>query len=446
MLSEIFKAYDVRGIYKKDLTEDTAYKIGKAFVDFLNCKKLIVGYDMRLSSESLVKSFIEGANKQGSDVINIGLVSTDAVYFASGSLNLPALMFTASHNPPEWNGIKFCREDAVPINHDTGLKDIQLLVKKNKFRKIEKKGKAVEKDIIKGYVKHVHSFIKTSSIKRLKIAVDAGNGMAGKMIPLVFEGLDAKIIPLYFNLDGRFPNHLADPSKFENLKQLQKKVKKEKCDLGMAFDGDADRIFFIDENAKVIDSSLLSCLIIKRILEKNPNEKVIYNLVCSHIVPEIVMKNNGIPIRERVGHSFIKQTMKDTGAIFACEHSAHYYYRHNFRADSGIITALIVAEILSQSKKKLSELLQEFKKYFKIEETNSKVKDKDKKLKEIQSVYKKKRGNKFNKLDGITFEFRDWWFNVRPSNTEPLLRLNLESNSKKLMEEKKKELLKIIRS
>ena len=446
MLSEIFKAYDVRGIYKKNLTEDTAYKIGRAFVDFLNCKQLIVGYDMRLSSESLVKAFIEGANKQGSDVINIGLVSTDAVYFASGSLNLPAIMFTASHNPPEWNGIKFCRENAVPINHDTGLKDIELLVKKNKFRKIEKKGKAVEKDIIKGYIRHVHSFIKTRAIKKLKIAVDAGNGMAGKMIPLVFKGLNAKIIPLYFNLDGSFPNHLADPSKFENLKQLQKKVKKEKCDLGMAFDGDADRIFFIDENGKVIDSSLLSCLIIKRILEHHPNEKVIYNLVCSHIVPEVVMKNNGIPIRERVGHSFIKQTMKDTGAIFACEHSAHYYYRHNFRADSGIITALIVAEILSKNKQKLSKLLEEFRKYFKIEETNSKVKDKDKKLKEIQAVYKKKRGNKFNKLDGITFEFRDWWFNVRPSNTEPLLRLNLEANSKKLMEEKKKELLKVIRS
>jgi len=446
MLSEIFKAYDVRGIYKKDLTEDTAYKIGRAFVDFLSCKKLIVGYDMRLSSESLVKSFIEGANEQGSDVINIGLVSTDAVYFASGSLNLPALMFTASHNPPEWNGIKFCRESAVPINHDTGLKDIQLLVKKNKFRKIEKKGKVVEKDIIKGYIKHVHSFVNLKAIKKLKIAVDAGNGMAGKMIPLVFKGLNAKLIPLYFDLDGRFPNHLADPSKFENLKQLQKKVKKEKCDLGMAFDGDADRIFFIDEHAKVIDSSLMSCLITKRILEQHPNEKVIYSLVCSHIVPEVVMKHNGTPIRERVGHSFIKQTMKDTGAIFACEHSAHYYYRHNFRADSGIITALLVAEILSKNKQKLSELLEEFKKYFKIEETNSKVKDKDKKLKEIEAIYKKKRRSKFNKLDGITFEFKDWWFNVRPSNTEPLLRLNLEANSKKLMEEKKKELLKIIRS
>ena len=442
---EIFKAYDVRGIYKKDLTEDTAYKIGMAFVDFLDCKKLIVGYDMRLSSESLVKSFIEGANEQGADVVNIGLVSTDVVYFASGSLSLPAVMFTASHNPPEWNGVKFCRENATPINYNTGLKDIQLLIKKNRFRKIENKGKVIEKDIIKGYVKHIHSFIDAKAIKKLKIAADAGNGMAGKMIPLVFKSLNVKIIPLYFDLDGRFPNHLADPSKFENLKDLQKKVKKEKCDFGMAFDGDADRIFLIDELGQVVDSSLLSCLIIKRILKDNPNEKVIYNLVCSHIVPEIVMKNNGIPIKERVGHSFIKQTMKDTGAVFACEHSAHYYYRHNFRADSGIITALLVAEIVSQSRKKLSELLEEFRKYHKIEETNSKVKDKDKKLKEIEAIYKKKRHSRFNKLDGITFEFKDWWFNVRPSNTEPLLRLNLEADSKKLMEEKKKELLRIMR-
>jgi len=441
---EIFKAYDVRGIYGKDLTGKIAHNIGRAFVDFLNCKNVIVGYDMRVSSEKLVNEFINGVNEQGADVINIGLVSTDVVYFVSGKLNLPAVMFTASHNPPKWNGVKFCRESAIPINHDTGLKDIQLIIKKNKYRKVGQKGKVIEKDVLNDYVKHVHSFVDIKAIKKLKVAVDAGNGMAGKMIPLVFEGLNVKIVPLYFKLDGNFPNHLADPSKFENLKSLQKKVKKEKCDFGMAFDGDADRIFFVDENSQVIDSSLLSCLIIKRILNKHPNESVIYNLVCSHIVPEVIIKNKGVPIKERVGHSYIKQTMKDTGAIFACEHSAHYYHRHNFRADSGMITALLVAEIVSKSRKKLSKLLDEFRKYYKIEETNSKVNDKKKKLKEIEKIYKKKRGSKFNKLDGITFEFREWWFNVRPSNTEPFLRLNLEANSKKLMEEKKKELLKVI--
>ncbi|MBL7054998.1 phosphomannomutase/phosphoglucomutase [Candidatus Woesearchaeota archaeon] len=444
-MSEIFKAYDVRGIYGKDLTEKTVYEIGRALVDFLNCKKIIIGYDMRVSSEKLVRAFIEGANDQGSDVINIGLVSTDTVYFASGKLNLPAVMFTASHNPPEWNGIKFCRAGAVPINYDTGLKNIRMIIKKNKFKKISKKGKITQKDILKEYVKHVHSFVDIKKIKNLKIAVDAGNGMAGKIIPLAFKGLNIKISPLYFRLDGTFPNHLADPSKSENLKDLQKKVKKEKCDFGMAFDGDADRIFFVDEQGEIINSSLTSCLIIKRVLEQNPNENIIYNLVCSRIVPETIIKNNGLAVKDRVGHSYIKQTMRNVNAIFACEHSAHYYYKHNYSADSGIITALIMAEILSKSREKLSELLEEFKKYHKIEETNTKVEDKAKKLKEIEKIYKKKRGSKFNKLDGITFEFKEWWFNVRPSNTESLLRLNLEADSKKLMEEKKKELLKLIR-
>jgi phosphomannomutase len=441
---EIFKAYDIRGIYGKDLNDDVAYKIGKAFVDFLQCSKLIVGYDMRLSSEKLVSAFVKGANEQGADVVNVGLVSTDAVYFASGKLNLPAVMFTASHNPSKWNGIKFCREGAAPINHDTGLKEIEAVIKKNKYNKADKKGKLIEHDILKDYIKHVRSFVDARNLKKLKIVVDAGNGMAGKIVPLVFEGLDVKIVPLYFKLDGRFPNHLADPSKPENLRDLQKRVKKEKADFGMAFDGDADRIFFVDEEGVAIDSSLVSCLIIKSILGRHPNERIIYNLVCSHIVPEVIIKNKGIPIKDRVGHSYIKQTMKDTGAIFACEHSAHYYYRDNFRADSGIITALIVAEIVARGRKKLSRLLDEFRKYYKIEEISLKVSDKNKKLREIEKIYKSKRHVRFNKLDGITFEFKDWWFNVRPSNTEPLLRLNLEASSKKLMEEKKKELVGII--
>ncbi len=298
---------------------------------------------------------------------------------------------------------------------------------------------------MKDYVKHVLSFVDEDKIKNLKIAVDAGNGMAGKIIPLVYDKLPIKIIPLYFKLDGTFPNHLADPSRYENLKELQEVVKKERCDFGMAFDGDADRIFFIDENGKVINSSLISALIIKNILNKHKNEKIIYNLVCSRIVPETIKKYGGKAIMERVGHSFIKDTMRKSKAMFACEHSAHYYFRHNFNADSGLIASLVVAEIVSKERKSLSSLLKEFEVYHKIEETNFKVEDKIKKMQQIKNHYKEKNPKEIMTMDGLSIYFEDYWFNVRPSNTEPLLRLNLEANSKELMEEKMREVIGIIK-
>jgi len=447
MLNQIFKAYDVRGIYGGSFTEDTAYRIGKAFVSFLNCKVVVVGHDMRTSSPQLSKAFMKGVNESGADVIDIGMVSTDGLYFASGFLRKPAVMFTASHNPKEYNGMKFCKENAVPINLDTGLSKIKKIIEKNDYLKInEREGKIIEKDILTEFAIHVKKFIDVSKLRKLKIAVDAGNGMAGKIIPLVYDGLPVEIVPLYFELDGTFPNHPADPSKYENLKELQKTVKEKKCDFGMAFDGDADRIFFVDENGTVCNSSLISSLIIKNMLTKYPKEKVIHNLVCSKIVLDTIKKFNGTPVIERVGHSYIKDTMRKEHALFACEHSAHYYYKQNFNADSGIITSLIIAEIVSNEKKPLSSLLNEFKKYFTIEETNTIVKDKDSKLKEIEEIYKKQNPNRISKMDGVTIEFDDWWFNVRPSNTEPLLRLNLEANSKKLMEEKKKELVEVIKN
>ena len=449
MLSEIFKAYDVRGIYGQTLTEDAAYKIGRAFVYFLKAKDVVVGTDMRLSSPKLSRAFMKGAADQGANAILIGEVCTDAVYFASGFLNKPAVMFTASHNPPQYNGIKFCRENAIPINEDTGLKKIKSIIENNDYAKIKikKHGKITKKDILKNYVSHVKKFIDVKKLRKLKIAADAGNGMAGKIIPLAYKNLPIKIVPLYFKLDGRFPNHPADPSKYENLAELQKEVRGKNCDFGIAFDGDADRIFFVDENGSVINSSLISSLIIKNILTKNKhnNQKIIYNLVCSRIVSETVRKYGGIPIMERVGHSFIKDTMRKTKAVFACEHSAHYYYIDNYRADSGIITSLIVAEIVSRENKPLSELLEEFRKYHTIEETNVEVKDKKLKLNQIEEIYKKQNPKKILKLDGITVEFEDWWFNIRPSNTEPLLRLNLEADSEELMKEKREELLKLMK-
>jgi len=448
MLSEIFKAYDVRGIYNKNLTDDIAYKIGKAFVSFLKCKDVIVGYDMRTSSPKLSKAFMRGVNESGANAVDIGMVSTDGLYFACGFLNKPGVMFTASHNPPNYNGLKFCREKAVPINENTGLQKIRTIIEKNKYRKLIKinKGKIIKKNILNNYVKHVLSFIHKNKIKKLKIAVDAGNGMAGKIVPLIYKNLPITIIPLYFKLDGTFPNHLADPSKYENLRKLQKTVKKEKCDFGMAFDGDADRVFFIDENGNIVNSSLISSLIIKSILNKHKNEKIIYNLVSSRIVPETIEKYGGKAHIERVGHSFIKDTMRKINAVFACEHSAHYYFRKNFNADSGLIASLIVCEIISMENKPLSRLLEEFKVYDKIEETNFKVKDKQLKLKEIKKYYKKMNHSKIIEMDGISIEFEDYWFNVRPSNTEPLLRLNLEAKSKKIMEEKMKEVVKIIKN
>ncbi|MBI2653212.1 phosphomannomutase/phosphoglucomutase [Candidatus Woesearchaeota archaeon] len=448
MLSEIFKAYDVRGIYGQNLTEETAYKIGRAFVCFLKCKDVIVGTDMRESSPKLSKAFMKGVAEQRANAVFIGEVCTDAVYFASGFLNKPAVMFTASHNPPQWNGIKFCRENAIPINEDTGLKRIKSIIENNEYSKktAKKQGKIIKRDVLKNYVAHVRKFIDIKKLGKLKIAVDAGNGMAGKMIPLVYKNLPIKIIPIYFKLDGTFPNHPADPSKYENLVELQKIVREQNCDFGIAFDGDADRIFFVDENGHVINSSLISALIIKNILAISNKQKIIYNAVCSHIVPETIKKYGGTPIIERVGHSFIKETMRKTKAIFACEHSAHYYYKGNFRADSGIITSLIMSEIISKDNKPLSQLLEEFGVYHTIEETNVDVKDKSAKLREIENIYKKQDPKKISKLDGITIEFDAWWFNVRPSNTEPLLRLNLEADSEELMKEKKEELLNLMRS
>jgi len=482
MLSEIFKAYDVRGIYGQNLTEDIAYKIGRAFIYFLKsrespkaismmlenthkrfstCKEVVVGTDMRISSPKLSKAFMKGVTEQGANAIFIGQVCTDAVYFASGFLNKPAVMFTASHNPPQYNGIKFCKADAIPINEDTGLRTIKSIMENKQYENIsrmrvsslrtrsqltKKHGKIIKKDVLKDYVNHVKKFINIKKLKKLKIAVDAGNGMAGKIIPLVYKNLPVRVVPLYFKLDGNFPNHPADPMKHENLIELQKTVKERNCDFGIAFDGDGDRIFFVDENWQVINSSIISALIIKNILIKNKKQKIIYNLVCSHIVPETIKKYGGTPILERVGHSFIKDTMRKTKALFACEHSAHYYYRKNYRADSGIITSLIVAEIVSKENKKLSELLKEFKKYHTLEETSIEVKDKEAKLKEIEAIYKKQNPKKISRLDGITFEFNNWWFNARPSNTEPLLRLNLEANSEELMNEKKEELVRIIKA
>lgn len=445
MLSTIFKAYDIRGVYPEELDEKAAYLIGKAFVTFLKCKDVIVGRDMRLSSPALALSFIEGVRDMGADAIDIGEVCTDATYFASGFLDKPAVMFTASHNPPHYNGLKFSKTGAVPVNQDTGLQAMEKIIESGKFKAVsKKKGRIIEKDVLLRYVRHVHSFVDVKKLKKMTIAVDAGNGMAGKIIPLVYRKLPQKIVPLFFELDGRFPNHLADPSKTENLVWLQNAVRKNKCNFGMAFDGDADRIFFVDELGDTVHSSLITALISKVMLEKHPKGSIVYNLVVSHVVPETVEKNGGKAIMERVGHSFIKDTMRKKNAVFGGEHSAHYYFKDNYFADSGIIASIILCEYLSKDIRPLSKILDEFRTYAMQEETSVNVADKDKKIEQIKAFYSKQKPRKIMELDGLTVEFGDWWFNVRPSNTEPLLRLNMEATSEKLLTQKKKEILALL--
>ncbi|HZA19985.1 MAG TPA: phosphomannomutase/phosphoglucomutase [Actinomycetota bacterium] len=439
-LSRIFKAYDVRGIYPTELNEDISERIGASFARFVGTERVAVGRDMRTSSPALSQAFVKGATSQGAAVVDFGEVSTDALYFGSGILEVPAAMFTASHNPPRYNGLKLCREKAAPISSDSGLEDIR--------RGAEEIGTtsgsrpAEEMDILSRYADHCRTFVDRDRLRPLRVAVDAGNGMAGKTVPIVFEPLPFEVEPLYFELDGTFPNHLANPIEPENLEDLRRAVREKGCDVGLAFDGDADRVFLVDENADPISGSLTTALVAERLLRKNPGEAIIYNLICSWTVPEVIEENGGRPIRTRVGHSFIKGVMAKTGAIFGGEHSGHYYFRDNFRADSGMIAALLVLEAMSESDAPLSQMLKPYQRYVASGEINSEVDDQQGKIEELARAYS---DGKQDRTDGLTVEYEDWWFNCRPSNTEPLLRLNLEARTHELMEEKRDEVLRVIR-
>jgi len=458
----IFKAYDIRGVYPKELNEEIAYSIGKAFADFMNVseiakpisehaqkptvfdiKKILIGRDMRLSSDSLFRSLSQGIIEQGCDVINIGLCSTPMCYFACNFLKADAsIMITASHNPKEYNGFKFTRKQAIPISADTGIKEIEKLFEKNKFKKAIKKGEMTRKEIMNDYVKHVLKFIKNKNAK-LKVVIDCGNGIGGIETREVFKHLKCKITEMYFEPDGNFPHHEANPLKEENVKELRNKVIQEKADLGIAIDGDADRVFFISNTGEIIPSDFITCLIAKTYLKEKPGETILYDLRSSWITKETIKDNNGNPIMSKVGHSFIKEQLRKTNAIFGGELSGHFYFRDNFYSDSGIIAILKIIDLIATEKKKISELIEPLKKYFASGEINLEVKDKDAKIKELGKKYKK---GKISWLDGVRVEFEDWWFNVRPSNTEALLRLNLEAKSKKLMEEKRDEILNIIKN
>jgi len=436
----IFKAYDIRGIYPSELDKELAYKIGRAFVQFLDAEEVLVGRDGRLSSPKIFEALTEGITDQGANVIDIGLCSTPMFYF--GAAKAPAgIMVTASHNPKEYNGFKLCRENAVPISYDTGIDEIERLVK-TKFKEPEQKGEIIIKDMMDDFIKHNLSFVNTD--KRFKIVIDAGNGMGAYTFPKIIEKLPFEFIPLYCEMDFNFPNHEPNPLKHETLKDIQKKVVEEKADLGLALDGDGDRCNLIDEKGNIISNDLTTALIGKTLLKNNPKAKILYDLRSSKIVPEFIEKNNGHPIMSRVGHSYIKAKMRKEDAIFAGELSGHFYYKDSFFTESSFITLALTLNLLAKESKPLSKLAAPLKKYHQSGEINSKVDDKESKLKEIEKKYSD--AQKILHIDGISIYYNDWWFNVRPSNTEPLLRLNLEADTEDLMKEKTKEVLDLIRS
>ncbi len=429
-LDAIFKAYDVRGTYPDQLDESVARGVGNAFVGFTGAARVLVGRDVRPSGTSLTAAFVEGARAAGADVVDLGLASTDLVYFASGFLDSPAAVFTASHNPAQYNGIKMCGARAAPIGEETGLLAIKEAVADGRFEEAATPGTVESRDLLPDYVQHVRSFVDLDVLAPLRVVADTANGIGGLVVPAVFDGLPFDLSMLFAELDGTFPNHPADPINPENVVDLQQAVVDERADVGLAFDGDADRVFLVDDRSQPLSGSLTTAIVASSILERlssdapEADRTVVHNLICSKAVPEVVRELGGVPVRTRVGHSFIKQVMAETGAIFGGEHSGHYYFRDNYRADSGLIAALVVLEKLSRAGTSLSELRKPFERYADSGEINTRVDDP---AAVIDDVAKKYADAQQDRLDGLTVDLGDWWFNLRPSNTEPLLRLNLEA-------------------
>jgi len=447
-LNSIIKAYDVRGLVDSQVTPDFTFALGGAFAKFLQEERepgcVVIGEDMRPSSPALAAAFADGVTSQGLDVIRIGLASTDMLYFASGKLNMPGAMFTASHNPAAYNGIKLCKSAAQPIGQESGLLRIKDLLTTGIPISNFSVGKSTDQNLLNGYVDFLLSLFPDieQAKRRLKVVIDAGNGMAGYTAPAVMERLNVEVIPMYFELDGNFPNHEANPIEPKNLIDLQKRVKKEKADIGLAFDGDADRCFLVDENSDLVNPSALTSLIAVRELKRKPGSTIIYNLISSKAVPEVVAENGGKSLRSRVGHSYIKKMMAESGAIFGGEHSGHFYFADFWRADSGMLAALFALTSLASTKKSLSSLLKEFNRYSASGEINSVVTDTPATLKAIIDTYGK--DHEIDELDGITVTGLKYWFNVRASNTEPLLRLNVEGNTPAIMEATRDAVLAII--
>ncbi|MER7049407.1 phosphomannomutase/phosphoglucomutase [Streptomyces jumonjinensis] len=449
-LSQIVKAYDVRGVVPDQWDEALAELFGAAFVQVTDADAIVVGHDMRPSSPGLSGAFARGAAARGADVTLIGLCSTDQLYFASGHLGLPGAMFTASHNPAQYNGIKMCRAGAAPVGQDTGLADIRALVERWSAEgvpePVAERGTVTERDTLVEYAAYLLSLVDLSEMRPLKVVVDAGNGMGGHTVPTVFESLPVTVVPMYFELDGTFPNHEANPLDPANIVDLQERVRAEKADIGLAFDGDADRCFVVDERGEGISPSAITALVAARELAKHPGGTVIHNLITSWSVPEVVKEMGGSPVRTRVGHSFIKQEMARTGAIFGGEHSAHYYFRDFWNADTGMLAALHVLAALGTQEGPLSELVAQYDRYRGSGEINSTVDDQAARTAAVRAAFASRPGVTLDELDGLTVTAADWWFNLRPSNTEPLLRLNVEARDTETLTAIRDEVLSLVRA
>jgi phosphomannomutase len=427
--ADVFKAYDIRGTVPDQIDATLCRAIGRAVARFTKTPRILVARDMRESGVELSSAFAEGVRAEGTAVTDLGMASTDCLYFASGKFDAPAAMFTASHNPAAYNGVKLCLSGARPIGRDTGLVEIEAMTNELLAKPSPPDGVLApldHRDVLSDFAEHVRSFVDVKSLRPLHVVADTANGMGGLVLPRVMEGLPFDVDILYRDLDGNFPNHPADPIQEENLRDLKAAVLEKGADVGLAFDGDADRCFLVDERAETVSGSLTTALVAVSMLERYPGATILYNCICSHVVPEVVAEHGGTAVRTRVGHSFIKQVMAETGAVFGGEHSGHYYYRDNYRADSGVITALLVLELMSKSERPLSELLRPFRRYADSGEINTEVPD-PRAAVEAVAALESARGNEVDRLDGLTVDHGDWWYNLRPSNTEPLLRLNVEA-------------------
>ncbi|WP_330467484.1 phosphomannomutase/phosphoglucomutase [Streptomyces longwoodensis] len=450
-LSQIVKAYDVRGVVPDQWDESLAELFGAAFAQVTGARAIVVGHDMRPSSPGLAAAFARGAAARGVDVTGIGLCSTDQLYYASGALDVPGAMFTASHNPAQYNGIKLCRAGAAPVGQDTGLAEIRALVEgwstTGAPEPAQRPGTLTRRETLEDYAAHLRSLVDLTSVRPLKVVVDAGNGMGGHTVPTVFAGLPLTLVPMYFELDGTFPNHEANPLDPANLVDLQKRVPVEGADLGIAFDGDADRCFVVDEHGDPVSPSAITALVAARELARNGGTgTVIHNLITSWTVPEVVEENGGTPVRTRVGHSFIKAEMARSGAIFGGEHSAHYYFKDFWNADTGMLAALHVLAALGGQDGPLSALVAQYDRYAGSGEINSTVADQAGRIAALKAAYGDREDVTLDELDGLTVSAADWWFNVRPSNTEPLLRLNAEARDEATMAAVRDEVLAVIRA
>lgn len=448
VLDHIVKAYDVRGTTPDQMNDDVAFALGIAFAEFVDATTILVARDMRTTGESLTAAFASGVMSRGKNIVDLGLASTDLVYFAAGSLDAPGAMFTASHNPAQYNGIKFCLSGARPVGIDTGLAEIRDTAKKvlagTGPTPVAVSGSRTERDMLDEFADHVVSFIDINSIKPMKIVADTANGMGGLIVPIVFERLPMiELEVMYPELDGTFPNHPADPIQPANQRDLQARVVSGGFDIGLAFDGDADRVFVVDEKGRGLSGSTTTAILAAGVLRANPGATVLYNLICSRSVPEVIRENGGVPVRTKVGHSNIKQVMAETGAVFGGEHSAHYYFLDNYRADSGIIATMFMLQELSRADTVLSTLRQPFERYEASGEINTSVHDADVVMKAVAEQYKLMPQDW---IDGLTVDCGDWWFNLRPSNTEPLLRLNLEASTRDECDNHVAEVLSLVTS